>query len=376
MQSHAPSFLDIHHLPQPIHPPSGYHDHRIPRLKRRRMNPGIRPMLFTRDTYECLILDKDRRLYLEEEDTYRVLTPEWVEWNPAIRRCIGRLPRHLLRRLAFLAKFYKEGSIYHPSEDIVLVDHLQDQMYGAYYRECRLKRAMRNFWGLWKCFKMAQRSKGAAVDPVTLSEPEKPVIVYSWSQCRHYTFEAKTLSLHIEAQLSHHSGGFPIPQQPRNPWNNVKFADREMITIYLQLKRYGELRWALQTLHAAQFDLEKWGREQRTLLTRKALEDSMHYLPHLPLLRQSLLQFIVDALEDGHCDHLEDWKVIYEYSLEHLSDHPIIQQWGQWYTQSHVQRGGVVYVDLPRIWKRHHQLGRAILIREGAKHPASVAAAY
>jgi hypothetical protein len=373
MQSHALSFLDLHHTPQPTYPPSGYHG-RNP--KRRRVNPGLRPLPPPRDIYACLYLEKDRRIYLEEEDAYRVLTPEWVEWNPAIRRCIGRLPRNLVRRLAYLSRFHRETVIYHPFEDIVLADHLQDQMYGAYYRECRLKRAMRNLLGRWKCLQMARRSKGAAVDPVTLSEPEKPVVVYSWAQGRRYTFEAKTLSLHVEAQLCHHSGGFPVPQVPRNPWNNVAFSFRELISIYLQLKSWGELRWGLLTFHGAQFDLEKWGREQRTLLTRKALEDAMRTLPHLPLLRQSMLQFITDALEEGHCDHLEDWKIIYEYALEYLSDHAVIQQWGQWYIQSHVQRGGVVYVELPKIWKRQHQLSRAILMRERWNHPATVAAAY
>ena len=346
-------------------PASGYHFSSVypPPAKRRRLNPGIYPY-YSRDPYTRLLLEKDRCIYLTEEDAYHVLTPLWVEWNPAIRRAIGRLPRGIHRRLLYLARFHRETAIYHPFEDILLVEHLQDQLYGAYLRESRLKRAMRNLWGRWKTWRMDQRYdvewSNGAVDPITLDPPLLPVTIYSWTQRRRYTFDAKSISLHIEAQLTHHSGGFPVPKSPRNPWINTEFTLRELISLFLQLQRLGEIRWAFQTFRTAQFDLTRWGKEQRVLLVRRSLEDATKNLRHWPFLQQSVLEFIVKTLEDHDA---ERWETIYRYALEHHSEHPVVLQWAKWYVEAHVPNGAstVVIIDLKKIEKRQQQLERVIL---------------
>ena len=370
----SPSFLSIFPLtpayPSTPHPSSGYHTSafRPPSGKRRRLHPGVHPSAY-RDLYARIDLEKNRRIYLEEEDEQGVLTPDWVEWNVVIRRCIGRLPRPLNRRLIYLSRFYGETAIYHPYEDILLVEHLQDQLYAAYMRECRLKRAMRNVWGRWKTWKMDRRyaiewNGQPDVDPITLEPPQKAIIVYSWAQRKRYLFDAKSISLHIEAQLTHHSGGFPVPKDPRNPWINVDFPLRELVSIYLQLKECGELRWAFQTFHAARFDIRRWTRQQQPLLVRRSLEDGLRNLPHLPFLRQSFLEFIVRTLE-GENLPIAKWEKIYEYALEHYSRHPVIQQWAQWYIESHVpNHSGVVVIEINKIWRRQHQLIQLIM-REG-----------
>jgi len=202
--------------------------------------------------------------------------------------------------------------------------HLRDQVMESFIVETRLRRAMRNVVTRWRNYKMDKRHC-IEVDPITLSEPEKRVVLYDWNVKKKFIFDAKSLSIHMETALLYQEGGFAIPRYPRNPWNNLDFMYHQLISIYEQLKVYGELRWALTTLRKYNFNIITWHQYHHSAITMKAIQTSLIQLDS-PSAKELLEDFIIMTLTE--VIPVTDFMIrVYRVGIIHLPHHWYIERW-------------------------------------------------
>jgi predicted DNA-binding protein len=311
-----------------IEEPSGYHMYNHPPyVKRHKPNSGKGSIDNITPQYNTIFLQSGKIMNFKEEDGNTILTPEWVVWNPCVRKIIQRLPKTVSKRLKYLSYFMGEEEGY-DENDQLLYEYLEDDVWYAYLVEMRLKHAMRNVLQRWRCYQINKKSNHADVDPITLSEPVKPVVLYSWKNKRKYVFDAKSISLHIETQLLHQSNGFATPLSPRNPWSNIDFTHTELISLYLQIKRYGELRWGLYTLYQTQFDKHRWLEVQRNILVSKALKQGIFETSSI-YIRDLIEDFIMMMLVEAGIEITPYHQHIYHLGLIHLPEHWYLQKWKQ-----------------------------------------------
>ena len=312
-----------------IEEPHGYHicDYYSPYVKRHKLNSGKTSIHKDTPNYNTIFLQSGRVMKFLEEDGDKILTPEWVVWNPCVRKIIQHVPKIISKRLRYLSHFMGEDEGY-DENDHLIYEYLEDEVYYAYLIEMRLKRAMRNVVQRWRCYQINKKSNHADVDPITLSEPVKPVVLYSWKDKRKFIFDAKSISLHIETQLLHQTNGFATPLTPRNPWSNIEFTYREIISLYLQIKRHGELRWGLCTLHQARFDKVRWSEVQRQVLVSKALQQSI-FETSSDYIREMIEDFIISMLEEIGILITPYHHKIYQLGLLYLPQHWYLQKWKQ-----------------------------------------------
>ena len=133
--------------------------------------------------------------------------------------------------------------------------------------------------------------------PITLSEPDKEVYIYDWSVKRKFIFDAKSLATLIESKLMYNEYGFPVPMYPRNPKNNVEFTYKQLISIYYQLKNYGELRWGFTTLREYNFNKNRWHMYHKSALTINSIKSSITLLDSFEA-RELFTDFIFAKMEE------------------------------------------------------------------------------
>lgn len=307
--------------------PNGYQimDCHSPRYEKRH-KPNSDTIIPRVPNYNIVHLQSGIVLYFFEEDGKGILAPEWVIWNPCTRKIIQRLPRSITKRLRYLSYFMGEEEGY-DSNHIMIYEYLEDDVYYAYLIEMRLRRAMRNVLSRWRCYHI-DKKKHDEIDPITLCEPEKPIVLYSWKAKRKFVFDAKSIAIHIETQLLHQNDGFTSPLMPRNPWSNVEFTYIEMVSLYLQIKKYGELRWGLCTLHDCKFDKMNWFQMHQQALIVKALKQSI-YTIQSSHIREMIEDFIITMLNEIGVVITNYHRTIYHLGLIHLHDHWYIQKWKQ-----------------------------------------------
>jgi hypothetical protein len=136
-----------------------------------------------------------------------------------------------------------------------------------------------------------------SIDPITLQYPEKEVEVYDWSVKRKFIFDAKSLATLIEANLNYQICGFAEPIYPRNPLNNLDFRYEQLLSIYNQLKKYGELRWGLTTLQQYNFNNRRWQMYHKSALTMNAIKNNLIAFDTHEA-RELLTDFIFSKMDD------------------------------------------------------------------------------
>jgi len=227
-----------------------------------------------------LLLRTGETIYFQEgEPTNILLTPE-LEPNIVIRKVISKVPKEISKRLDFLFKFVNKVPSYLLEEDDDTeqnYDILRDQVLTAYMKEYKLRFIFRKALHRWRIHKMNKNSE-QEVDPITLCEPEKPVVLYDWNNKKKFVFEASTLALMIESNLMYQERGFAMPIQPKSPANNVEFSYSQLISIYYQLKSHGELIWALPTFRHCNFNKKKWYKYHKSAITVSAIKTSITLL--------------------------------------------------------------------------------------------------
>lgn len=305
--------------------PSGYHvpNQDTPLVKRVRTNTGRGYPPLNNEPELTLVLTSGQVLRFHEEDGMYLLLPVWFETNLFVRRIVARSFRSVAGRLRYFHKIMNEVEGY-DEEGNISYHHLRDQVMESYLVEARLRRAMRNVLMRWR-IRRVDRHHQDEIDPITLSEPIKRVVLYDWNVHRKFVFDAKSLAIHVETALLYQEGGFAIPKYPRNPWNNLDFTYRQLVSIYEQLKVHGELRWAFQTLRNYNFNMTIWHRYNHSAITLNAINVSIIQLDN-PNARELLEDFILTKI--GEVKHITSKLTLaYRAAIMHMPRHWYIERW-------------------------------------------------
>ncbi len=237
-------------------------------------------------------LNSGEELFFNETDGKTLLLNDTLEPSRLIRNIISRVPQRVSERLEYLEKFNDNTEDTEDSEEL----SLKEKVYIAYIREWRLRFIFKKLLILWRTYKMNKNTE-REVDPITLCYPEKEVIIYDWDNRKRFSFEAKSISLLIESKLSYQEYGFPVPLFPKNPKTNIEFSYKQLISLYYQIKAFGEIRWGLSTLREYNFNKTRWHLYHKSLLTMNAIKTSITLLDTHDA-REMLLDFIFAKMEE------------------------------------------------------------------------------
>jgi hypothetical protein len=258
--------------------------------------------------YNYLRLKSGEEFNFTEDDGKNLIINEKVESNRLVRNIISRIPLRVIDRIEYLSKFNSEEDSDDENRSKVkkrYLGNLKELVYEAYIKEWRIRFLFKRLLNLWRVYKM-NKVCVKEVDPITLSEPEKEVYLYDWSVKKKFVFDAKSLATLIESKLMYQEYGFPVPMYPKNPKNNVEFSYKQMIAIYYQLKKYGELKWGFTTLREYNFNKNRWHLYHKSALTMNSIKISISLLDSFEA-REQLSDFIfakMDELEIRYTDFI------------------------------------------------------------------------
>ena len=291
--------------------------------KRRKTSTGYFKIV-PKKPYSCVLqLSTGYVLRFKKQDGRNLLLPQWFESNDFVRKIVSRSLRSVAARLCYLSHIMEEEEGYDDDGNMTYYD-LKEQVMESYLVETRLRNAMRNVLMRWRNYHIDKRHQDI-IDPITLSEPEKQIVLYDWSMKRKFIFDAKSLSIHIETALLYHEEGFAIPCYPRNPWTNLDFTYRQLVSIYEQLKIHGELRWGFMTLRQHNFNKSMWHKYHHTSITLKAVQTSLVQLDSANA-RDLLEDFIIMKINE--VEDVTPFLVnLYRTAIVHVPRHWIIEQW-------------------------------------------------
>jgi hypothetical protein len=291
--------------------------------KRRKTSTGYFKIV-PKKPYSCVLqLSTGYVLRFKKQDGWNLLLPQWFESNDFVRKIVSRSLRSVAARLCYLSHIMEEEEGYDDDGNMTYYD-LKEQVMESYLVETRLRNAMRNVLMRWRNYHIDKRHQDI-IDPITLSEPEKQIVLYDWSMKRKFIFDAKSLSIHIETALLYHEEGFAIPCYPRNPWTNLDFTYRQLVSIYEQLKIHGELRWGFMTLRQHNFNKSMWHKYHHTSITLKAVQTSLVQLDSANA-RDLLEDFIIMKINE--VEDVTPFLVnLYRTAIAHVPRHWIIEQW-------------------------------------------------
>jgi hypothetical protein len=275
--------------------------------------------------YNFIELSTKEELYFNEDDGKDILLPESAEPNIFVRKILSQLTGSIKDRLMYLAKIMKEKSSY--DHNRLLYHDLKTQVVSAYLRESRLRLRFRHLVQRWRIRRMDQRFT-SDIDPITLSEPEKKVVVYDWGMKKKFVFEAKSISQIVESALLYYEGGFAMPKYPRNPWTNTDFSYLQLFSIYQQLHHHKELGWCLQTLREYNFNKTKWNTYHHSTITMVAIKTSLRLLDSLDA-RELLEDFIFCKIDDLGIHSSNHIQRAYHLAILQCPDHWYLQHFKQ-----------------------------------------------
>lgn len=309
--------------------------------------------------YAYLLLSSGREFYFDSNEGMNLLTPLHIEPRPFVRKILSRVPNRPRDALLFLSDFISDEQtlvidvdrVSEPSSEFSELDlctlFSREHLITAYLRETRLRRAFRSLLQKWRIYRI-EKKHIPEVDPITLSTPEKEIYVYDCVVHKKFTFEARTLANHIETQLAYADGGFAAPLFPKNPWTNTEFTYYQLLSIYYQLRAYGELRWGLITLQKYHFDLHRWHNYHRSTLTLQAIKNCLRLLDSVDA-RDILEDFILDQLEEAGVVVTDYLIEAYRITMRNNPDHWYLQYWKEiaWvrYESEHFSRNRSRYIN-------------------------------
>ena len=337
------------------------HDNHSFEKRRKTMTGYFR--IVPKKPYSCVLqLSTGYVLRFKKKDGHDLLLPRWFESNEMVRKIVSRSLRSVAARLHYLSHIMEEEEGYDDDGNMTYYD-LKEQVMESYIVETRLRKAMRNVLTRWRNHQIDKRHQDI-VDPITLSEPEKQIVLYDWSMKRKFIFDAKSLSIHIETALLYHEEGFAVPCYPRNPWTNLDFTYRQLVSIYEQLKIHGELRWGFMTLRQHNFNKSMWHKYHHTSITLKAVQTSLVQLDSANA-RDVLEDFIIMKINEVE-DVTPFLVSLYRTAITHVPRHWIIEQWKKaaflHYESQHFGLNRIVIINRLRdtLLKKQSQLIREL----------------
>jgi hypothetical protein len=281
-------------------------------------------------------LSSGEEFYYTDEDRKPTLIHEGIEPNLLVRIIIGNLPAGIQHRLNYLAKFRfdeveeEETDIEDDENGQAIIyykpkqfDNVCVQVFSAYMREMKLRKAFRRVWALWKMYQLNKKPH-AEVDPITLSEPVNTVVLYE--KHSKYVFDAAALATWIESKLHYQEYGFALPMYPCNPWTNLDFTYTQMISIYYQLKGYGELRWGFITLKQHDFNKKLWALYHKSALTIRAIKTNLWALDNIES-RELLEDFIFAMYDELHIHASQHVISGFRLGIRRAPQHWYLEKW-------------------------------------------------
>lgn len=300
----------------------------IPTPKRLRLSTSGQSYFFK--------LSSGEEFYYTEDDIKSTLINETIEPNPIVRIIIGNLPSSIRQRLNYLGKFRfdemeeEETDIDEDEIGNAIInikpkqfDNVCIQVFSAYMKEMKLRAAFRRVWALWKVYRLNKVAQ-EEIDPITLVSPVNKVIIYEPN--KKYVFDATSLATWIESKLHYQEYGFAVPMYPCNPWTNLEFTYTQMVSIYYQLKHYGELRWGLITLRQHDFNKHHWCLYHRSALTMKAIRNNLWALDNHDA-REMLEDFIFAMLDELHVNTTSNMIHTYRMAIRKAPHHWYLEKW-------------------------------------------------
>ncbi len=300
-------------------------------------------------------LASGEELFFSEEDGKNLLLNSISEPDELVRNIISKIPVTVIDRMEYLAKFQQ------PSVTVasVVQEDLKERVYAAYIKEWRLRFLFRKLLIKWRIKKM-DKSAEKEVDPITLSEPEKEVHVYDWTNRRKFIFDARSLSTLIETKLMYQEYGFPIPQAPKNPKNNVEFTYGQLISIYNQCQEQGELRWGLTTLRQYNFNKSRWQLYHKSALTMNSIKTSIMTLDNFEA-RELFSDFIFAKMDELGFKYNNYVFNAYQVAMTSVPNHWYLEKLKSWaalhYEAEHFghNKTRIINAACLRIFKKHLQ---------------------
>ena len=281
-------------------------------------------------------LSSGQEFYYTNEDIKPTIINETIEPNPIVRIIIGNLPRGIQNRLNYLAKF-RFDEVEEETTDIeededgeILINYKPKQfnnvciqVFSAYMREMKLRAAFRRVWALWKVYKL-NKMQEADVDPITLCDPVNRVVLYD--KYKKYVFDANSLATWIDSKLLYQEYGFAVPMYPCNPWTNLEFTYIHLVSIYYQLKAYGELRWGLITLRQHDFNKRMWSLYHKSALTMKAIKTNLWGLENNDA-REMLEDFIFAMYDELRIPATTQTVNGFRVAIRRVPQHWYLEKW-------------------------------------------------
>ena len=315
-------------------------------------------------TYKYIKLKSGEEFHFEEDDGKNIILNETIEPSRLIRNIISKIPIRLSDRIKYLGKFaYDEDSDVDSDEEVKVqkryLGNLKEAVYGGYIKEWRLRYLFKKvliFWRKYRMNKMYEKE----VDPITLSEPEKEVYIYDWTNKRKFVFDAKSLATLIESKLMYHEHGFPVPQYPKNPKNNVEFSYKQLVSLYNQLKVHGELRWGFTTLREYNFNKNRWHMYHKSALTMNSIRFSISLLDTYEA-RDLFADFIFAKMEELGLNHSVDTFTAYQIAMIQIPTHWYLEKLKSlaisYYEAEHLghNRKRIINAACVRIFRKHNQ---------------------
>jgi hypothetical protein len=300
-----------------------------------------------------LKLKSGDEFYFTEDDGKKILLHR--EPSLLLRNIISKLPAKLTERMEYLVQFNSEPEAGwdNTAEDI------KSAVYAAYIREWRLRFIFRRLLVRWRITKM-NKSATKEIDPITLAEPEKEVHLYDWSNKRMFIFDARSLATLIETKLMYQEYGFPLPMMPKNPKNNVEFTYGQLLSIYNQCQKHGELRWGLTTLREYNFNKSRWHLYHKSALTMNSIRVSLGALDTFEA-RELFSDFIFAKMDDLGFSYSNYVFNAYQVAMASVPKHWYLEKLKPWavlhYEAEHFghNKARTINAACLKIFKKHPQ---------------------
>ncbi len=271
--------------------------------------------------YIKLITGEELHFKEEDNNKYPLLLPNWYLSDELIRNIVRRIPQQVNKRIQYLGKFQLPIIAMDPSYGYY--ETIRNIVYETYYKEFKLRWKFRALLQRWRIYKM-DKLYVYNPDPITLCDPEKPIIIYDRKAKKKFVFDAKSLANSINSNLLYYENGFAIPQFPKNLITNTPFLYIELISIYYQLQQAGEAKWALSTLKSFNFNKVRWEFYNKSILFYKAIQNEIKKLDTFDG-RELFLDFVISKLEEYNLHPTNYVIKAYERGLIYLSNHFYIQ---------------------------------------------------
>jgi hypothetical protein len=147
------------------------------------------------------------------------------------------------------------------------------------------------------------------VDPITLEVPRQPVFLHDHANRCTFQFEAKELLRDFSTRLLTHDDLFPCPLCLRNPFTNAKLHIGQILSLYRQIKSFGQMHWTVECFKDARFSLKLFQRDNMRKLRLSALRNLMK--------SPQCVDFLLDFIEAQHDSYNKQFDLrTYRWALE------------------------------------------------------------